>query len=134
MGYKGCAVGEQKFADEDTLHLRFGAKSGNVEELAICSCVEVNPSSQSLNSYRRSSEKKITKSGGASTHPCLTLHGECFSCSTLKCTVLCVFMEGSDDVQQSWRASNLLVLESRLVLAYLLLTRSNALVRSVKAM
>ena len=27
----------------DTPDLRFDGKSGNVEELAICSCVEVNP-------------------------------------------------------------------------------------------
>ena len=40
--YKGCVVGEQKFPDEDTPDLRFGAKSGHVEELAICSCAEVN--------------------------------------------------------------------------------------------
>ena len=43
MRYKGCVVGKQKFADEDTPDLRFGTKSGNVEELAICSFVEVNP-------------------------------------------------------------------------------------------
>ena len=42
MRYKGCVVGEQKFADEDTRDLHFGTKSG-IEELAICSCVEVNP-------------------------------------------------------------------------------------------
>ena len=43
MRYKGCVVGKQKFTDEDTPDLRFGTKSGNVEELAICSFVEVNP-------------------------------------------------------------------------------------------
>ena len=43
MRCKGCVISEQKFADEDTPDLRFGTESGNVEELAICSCVELNP-------------------------------------------------------------------------------------------
>ena len=42
LRYKGCVDGEQNFTDEDTLDNRFGSKLGNVEELAIHSCVEVN--------------------------------------------------------------------------------------------
>ena len=131
--YKGCVVGEQTFADEDTPDLRFGTKSGNVEELAICSCVEVNPSSQSLNAYWRSSEKKIPNSVGASTHPCLTLlpTENASDVVPLKLTMLCVY---------SWKKAMILSnlggypILLRISSSPLLLTKSNALVRSMKVM
>ena len=50
------------------------------------------PSSQLLNAYWRSSEKKIPNSVGASTHPCLTplLTGNASDVVPLKLTMLCV--------------------------------------------
>ena len=99
-------------AKEDTPDLRFGTKSGNVEELAICSCEEVNP-------FIAVAERILEKQWEEDSEQCRSQHTslfkfaadrECFWCCTFEAYyVVCVFMEGSDDVKQSWRISVLRV-------------------------
>ena len=91
------------------------------------------PSLQSSNAYWRCMEKKITKRVGAGKQPCFTplLTGKASEVTPLKQTVLCI---------SSWKEVTMLCslggqpIFCRRLKSPLLLTRSKAFVRSMKAM